>query len=104
MGYDGTSNLLNVTVQDGSAAVQNIISNYSINLASTLGTGSAFVGFTGGTGSGYEEHDILNWAFTSTTPAPPPVATSSSVPEPATLALLGAGMAALGLARRRTRR
>ena len=29
----------------------------------TLTNGSAYVGFTAGTGAGYENHNILNWTF-----------------------------------------
>lgn len=92
IGYDGS--LLNVTVQDGAGTVQNIISNYAINIGAQLGTSNAFVGFTSGTGSGFANHDILNWQFANTTEL-------AQTPEPATLALLGLGFAGLGFGRRK---
>jgi hypothetical protein len=38
-----------------------ITSPYPINISSFLGTNNAFVGFTAGTRSGFENHDIVNW-------------------------------------------
>ncbi len=40
-----------------------------VSLTQVLGSGQAWVGFTSGTGSAYEYHDILNWSFES---SPPP--------------------------------
>lgn len=94
IGYDGRD--LSVTAKDGSAAPVTAISNYPINLSSLLGSTDAYVGFTGSTGGGRENEDILNWEFANTS-------TLSAVPEPAGLALLSAGVAAVGFARRRKR-
>jgi hypothetical protein len=53
---------------------------------------SAYVGFTAGTGSSWQNHDILSWKF------------SQNVPEPGTWAFLGAlGLAGAALLRRRSR-
>jgi len=48
----------------------------SVDLANTLGlnSGEAFVGFTAGTGAGYENHDILNWTFQEGLEPTPPTA------------------------------
>jgi PKD repeat protein len=35
----------------------------TINVPALLGSANAYVGFTGGTGGGWEQHDILNWRF-----------------------------------------
>ncbi len=94
--YDGAN--LSVTVQDGNASPQTVINNLAIDLASDLGSSTAFVGFTSGTGSGFENHDILNWQFADTTQLATPV------PEPVSLGLFGLGMAALGAVRLRRRR
>lgn len=91
--YDGSTKLLNATIQDGLAAVDLAISNYLIDLPSILGAGSAYVGFTSGTGAGWENHDILNWRFADTTEL------AHGVPSPAGWLLLLMGLPALTLAR-----
>ncbi len=92
IGYDGTN--LTTIVQDAANPADTAISNYAIDLASVLGTSNAYVGFTGSTGAGWENHDILNWQFADTTQL---VAT----PEPGSLALFCLAVGGLGLLRRR---
>jgi hypothetical protein len=73
--YDGSK--LNVSLSDPAEGFTfNAINNFGINIASFLGTNNAFVGFTGGTGSGFENQDIVNWQFanTATIGVPGPVA------------------------------
>ena len=85
--YDGSN--LNVSLLDPAEGLAfNAITNYPINISTFLGTNSAFVGFTGGTGSGFENQDIVYWKFANTA--------TLSTPEPGSLALLGTGL--LGLA------
>lgn len=95
--YDGSTNLLDVYVQDGGSAVQHIISGMSINIGSLLGTTSAFVGFTSATGAGFANHDILNWRLANDRS----LGTPPGVPEPGSLALVGAGLLGAAWARRR---
>ena len=93
VGYDGTN--LDMVVQDGNNAPFIIYNNLPINIASIIGTNNAFVGFTGGTGSGFEQQNILSWVLANDTTLAP------SVPEPGTLALLGLGLAGFAASRRR---
>jgi hypothetical protein len=96
IGYDGFE--LDVTVQDGSAAAQAVISNYAIDLASILGTNTAFVGFTSATGAGLAQHSILNWTLANDTSLGP------GVPEPATLSLVALSLLGLAASRRTRQR
>ncbi len=94
IGYDGSK--LSVSLQDAGNAVQNLITSFPIDIAAALGTNNAFVGFTSGTGSGFENHDILNWQLANDTSLAPP-----SVPEPTSIALFGLGLLGLPNLRRK---
>ncbi len=62
--YDGT--YLNVALADDSTTRPANIISYPIDIPTLfLGKNSAFVGFTAGTGGGYENHYILDWQFTA---------------------------------------
>jgi hypothetical protein len=61
---------------------------YTINIPTTIGGSTAFVGFTAATGSAYGNHEILGFAFSDTFLANG----IATVPEPSTYALLGLGL------------
>jgi len=102
--YDGTTQLLNVILTDPTEGTSfNAITDYLVDIESALDSGgTAYVGFTSATGSGYENHDILNWRFSDSATLPPP--TDTGVPEPLTLTLFGAGLAGVAFGRRKLRR
>lgn len=91
--YNGTNLSMSVTdPRESGAAV--IYNNLPINISSFLGATTAFVGFTAGTGSGFETQDILSWQFAND------ITSLSGTPEPSTVVLMGGAFLALGLVRR----
>lgn len=97
IGYDGSNLSLSAWDTTGEAAPMTVYSQLPINIASYLGTNTAYVGLTGSTGSGYENQDILNWTFANTATIP-----VTDTPEPSAMALVGIGVIGLALVRRRS--
>jgi hypothetical protein len=86
--YDGS--LLNVSLLDPSmGATFHALTDVPLDLSSILGTNTAYVGFTGSSGAGWENEDIVNWLFTNRSQLPP-------VPEPATWAMMLGGFGLVG--------
>jgi hypothetical protein len=61
--YDGA--VLELRLSQQAARPDTATLSYTVDLAAVLGTTQAFVGFTAGTGAGYEDQDILSWQFNS---------------------------------------
>lgn len=96
--YDGSN--LNVTLSDpAKGSVFKALTNQPLNIASYLGTNTAYVGFTGSSGAGYENEDIVSWQFANTATLPP----VGSVPEPSAWTMMIGGLGLVGSASRRRR-
>ena len=93
--YDGS--LLNVSLTDPAmGSTFHALTDVPLDLSSILGTNTAYVGFTGSSGAGWENEDIVNWRFSNTAVLP-------SAPEPASWAMMIAGFGAIGAVLRRRR-
>jgi hypothetical protein len=66
MTYDGTT--LKWTVTDANNPSQTFSTSQAINIPSTVGGNTAYVGFTGGTGGLTAIQEILNWTYVSSLP------------------------------------
>ncbi len=94
--YNGASTLLEVRLDLSSVRPALPVLSLSRDLSGDLGSTSAFVGFTSGTGAAFANHDVLNWVLEDRF-APIGV----PVPEPGMIGLMGGALAFVGLARRR---
>ena len=63
--YTGTTLTLNLT---DTVTSKTFTQAFTINIPSTVGANTAYVGFTGGTGGGTAIQNIKTWTFTSGTP------------------------------------
>jgi hypothetical protein len=68
MTYDGA--MLKMTITDANNVAQSFTTSWTVNIASTVGANSVFVGFTGGTGGLTATQDVLTWTYTTTTSLP----------------------------------
>jgi hypothetical protein len=61
MTYDGTT--LTLTITDTVNTAQTFTTSWPINIPSTVGGNTAFVGFTGGTGGLTAQQEIITWTY-----------------------------------------
>lgn len=81
MVYDGTT--LSMTITDASVPSDTFTTSWNVNIPGTIGSTTAFAGFTGATGGLTATQDILTWTFNSSASQPPPPPTqyeAESVP------------------------
>jgi Legume lectin domain len=92
--YDGSTDSLEVRLSRSTTRPTNALLTYSIDVPTQLGTTTAWVGFTGGTGGSTDDHDVLQWSFT-TGYAPQQIDVSVPALGPFGLALLAFLLAAV---------
>jgi hypothetical protein len=63
MNYDGTT--LTLTITDTTTPTDTFTTSWPINIPSTVGGNTAFVGFTGGTGGQTAQQEIVTWTYTN---------------------------------------
>lgn len=102
--YNGTTNLLEIFLDDGINKPGASILQYTMDIHDVLGSDTAYVGFSGSTGLASANHDIYSWSLSSrpapTAPTGPtgPIDPAGlqypviAVPEPASIFMFGAGL------------
>ena len=78
--YDGTT--LTMTITDATNSSQNFTASWPINIAGTVGSNTAYLGFTGGSGGTTAIQEILDWTYVTT--GQPTAATPTFSPAPGT--------------------
>ena len=76
--YDGTT--LTMTITDATNSSQTFTASWAINIPGTVGSNTAYLGFTGGTGGLTAIQEILDWTYIAT--GQPTVATPTFSPAP----------------------
>ncbi len=80
MTYDGTN--LGMTVTDASNSADVFNATWPINIPSTVGSSTAFLGFSAGTGGATATQDVLQWTYLSGSAAQPTTTAITSSANP----------------------
>jgi len=78
MTYNGTT--LTMTITDANNSSQTFTTSWTINIPGTVGSNTAYVGFTGGTGGLTAIQEILDWTYVATNQATAATPTFSPAP------------------------
>jgi hypothetical protein len=89
LNYDGKT--LTMTVTDTAHTSDKFTTSWAVNIPGTVGANTAYVGFTGGTGSSVANEDILTWTFSNSTASTPPSNPSTVVYKTASLPAVSSG-------------
>ncbi|HWB05400.1 MAG TPA: L-type lectin-domain containing protein [Verrucomicrobiales bacterium] len=101
--YDGTTDGLEVRLSTTSTRPAAPIVSSTVDLTTVLGGTNAFVGFTSGTGSAFNNHDLLAWEFRDD--FNPVIEPPRTVPDGGgTLGIMGLSLGGLMLGKRFLRR
>ena len=61
---DSASTSVLLTITDTATPTQTFTTSWPINIPSTVGASTAFVGFTAGTGGATANQNVLTWTYT----------------------------------------
>jgi hypothetical protein len=89
MSYDGTT--LTMTITDTSNTAQTFTTSWPINIPSTVGGNTAYVGFTAGTGGLTSTQEIITWSYSTGGGTAPPGPKTPVVYQVANLAATSSG-------------
>ncbi len=70
MSYDGSVLTVTITDEQHDGGPTSVTQQYNVNIPAVIGSNTAYVGFTGGTGGLFSLEDVLDWGFTSSYPVP----------------------------------
>lgn len=96
--YDGVNNDLSVFFNNVDSKPTSALINYTVDLASVIGTNDVYVGFGSATGYAVANHDLHSFSFANTYTDSDNI--ESSVPEPSAAYLLGMGVLLMLLKRK----